>query len=72
MNVRFCRREGHELGPLIVQDPAKKEASKLDLALYVKKDSEKSPYSSEREIVTLLYFWEYPTGVDEFTETKEV
>lgn len=66
VNVRYCRREGHELGTIIVQDPGKKDAAKLKVMPYAE-DGKNS-----RDIVTLVYFWEYPSGVDEATETQEL
>ena len=34
IDVRYCRRERHELGPLSVQDPKSTEPKKIDIDLY--------------------------------------
>ena len=56
IDVRYCRRERHELGPLRVQDPKKTEPTKIDIDFYEKKGD----YYKSDEIVTLVYFWDYP------------
>lgn len=66
VNVRYCRREGHELGALIVQDPDKSTDAKLEIEVYKKGDK----FSRDREIVTLVYFWEYPSDVDAASENQ--
>jgi hypothetical protein len=72
VNVRYCRREGHELGPLFIQDPKIKDGdSKLEVPLYVSKKTEQQEYSSDKDIVTLLYFWEFPTA-NQDAEVKAV
>ncbi len=37
IDVRYCRRERHELGPVRVQDPKKTEPTKIDIDFYEKK-----------------------------------
>jgi hypothetical protein len=73
VNVRYCRREGHELGPLFIQDPKSENGApkKLEVPLYVSKKTEQQEYSSDKDIVTLLYFWEFPTA-NQDAEVKAV